>query len=242
MIALLRTRRWIAFTILVIAVVVTFGLLSQWQWHRAEERDAQRRDLLTHTGGPARDLTGVLAMAPADLPALEWSPLEVTGSYEPNQYAVRRRPLDGRNGFWVLSRMTTTFGAVWINRGWLPAEGDALAMPRLPDPPQGEVQVRGFYRQPEPTEPAQWKGLPPGMIPAIAPDHLAEPAALPGYLQLVSSQPEQQNLVILPLPDIDPSRNTSYAVQWVLFALVAVAGWFIMLRRETKSVRTERQQ
>ena len=56
--------------------------------------------------------------------------------------------------------------------------------------------------------------------------------AFPGYVQLSASSPEQQGLIALPLPSVDESRNTSHAVQWLIFAFVAVGGWFFFLRRE----------
>lgn len=234
MMTVLRTRRWIGFTLLVMGVVIAFGLLSQWQWHRAEERDRQSSALHSQAAGRALDLDGLRV---AGLP--EWQPVEVTGSYDATQFAVRRRPLDGRNGFWLLSRLTTDTGAVWVNRGWLPAIGDALELPRLPAPPQGEVKVRGYYRNAEISERSQWQGVPVGMVPAIAPSLMADSSVLPGYLQLSASEPPQSDLVLLPLPEIDSSRNISYAVQWVLFAVVAVTGWFIMLRREARAERKE---
>jgi cytochrome oxidase assembly protein ShyY1 len=238
-ISLLGTRRWLAFSALVIGVVIAFGVLSQWQWHRAQEREFQRRDLLAHTDGPTQSVDAMVNLPVEDLQTLQWQPLDITGIYESSQLAVRRRPLDGRNGFWVLSRMTTDSGGVWINRGWVPAAGDAMAVPKLPVPPAGEVTIRGYYRSPEVTDSRQWQGMPPGMIPAIAPTLLGAPSALPGYVQLASSDPPQQGLVVLPLPEIDPSRNISYAVQWILFALVAVGGWFFMLRRESRAERTQ---
>jgi cytochrome oxidase assembly protein ShyY1 len=36
------------------------------------------------------------------------------------------------------------------------------------------------------------------------------------------------------MPDVDENRNLSYAGQWLLFALVAVGGWFFFLRREAR--------
>ena len=42
---LLRTRRWIGFTAVVVLAIVAFGLLSAWQWSRAEERRAERSAL-----------------------------------------------------------------------------------------------------------------------------------------------------------------------------------------------------
>ena len=54
----------------------------------------------------------------------------------------------------------------------------------------------------------------------------------PGYVDLLSSTPEQSGLTPLPLPDIDEGPHLSYAVQWVFFAIVAVGGFILLIRRE----------
>jgi len=54
-------------------------------------------------------------------------------------------------------------------------------------------------------------------------------------VQLISSEPSTGDLVLVPLPEIDEGQNISYAVQWILFAMVAIVGWFIFLRREAKT-------
>ena len=41
--SLLKTRRWIAFTLLVVVAITAFGFLSRWQWHRAEEERSARQ-------------------------------------------------------------------------------------------------------------------------------------------------------------------------------------------------------
>ena len=53
---LLRTRRWLAFTGVVIATIVAFGLLSHWQWARADvrRRTAAEHRSATHAGRDVR--------------------------------------------------------------------------------------------------------------------------------------------------------------------------------------------
>ena len=51
MLALLRTRRWIGFTTLVIVLIAAFGFLSHWQWMRADEKRAQRLIVERSTAG-----------------------------------------------------------------------------------------------------------------------------------------------------------------------------------------------
>lgn len=208
MLALLKTRRWISFTILVIVVIIAFGLLSRWQWARAEERRVQRTEIANaQTPVPFDPATNA-----------EWQPVTLTGSYEDQQTLVRRRPLNGRNGFWVVSSMN----GVPIVRGWIPATGAPTDVVTPPAPPAGTVTVVGRFRDAE--EASDDGGLPEGQV-----MNLSTP-----YVQLTSSDPDQAGLQPLPLPEVDEGRNISYAVQWILFALVATIGWFFFLRREAR--------
>jgi len=47
--SLLRTPRWLGFTVLVIVAIVGFGLLSSWQWSRAEEERQARNAQIAQT-------------------------------------------------------------------------------------------------------------------------------------------------------------------------------------------------
>ncbi|MBI1350815.1 MAG: hypothetical protein GC156_06835 [Actinomycetales bacterium] len=233
MLALLRTRRWLGFTIVVLLAIIGFGLLSRWQWARAEQHREERIAL-----------AAALAEAPTSpdrLPSspAEWTPITVVGTYRADlQAAVRKRPLNAVNGFWVMTPLVTSDGmAYWINRGWLATTGDALSTPDLPAPPSGRVTVSGLVRAYEEADASRNDGLPAGQIAAPALPTLpsvAQPA--PYFVQLRSSDPEQDGLTVLPLPEVemDEGRNISYAVQWLLFALVAIGGWFFFLRREAR--------
>lgn len=232
MLALLRTRRWLSFTAVVIIAIIGFGLLSRWQWQRADQHRAERLTLA------AAITTAPAPLDPGSMPA-EWTSVTVSGVYLPDaQAAVRKRPLDATNGFWLMTAMRTEDGrAVWINRGWLPVGGDALDTPDFPIPPSGSVEVTGYARAFEPAASDANTGLPPGQIAAPAAALLPDVAgAADGYVQLSASDPEQSGLVTLPLPEVevDEGRNISYAVQWILFAIIAVGGWFFFLRREAR--------
>jgi len=228
--ALLRTRRWISFTALVVVVIVAFGLLSRWQWSRAEFKRQERIALET-----------AAIVNPSPLPShsrlrqsAEWSRYTVTGEFDgSHQVVVRKRPLNGTNGFWVLTPFTAQDGStVWVNRGWFQAAGAATQMPQIPAAPSGTQSIVGDWRVFESADRSDLEGLPVGMIPAVAPEVLPIEQSAPGYLQLVS--PAQKDLTALPAPEIDEGQNISYAVQWLLFAAVAMSGWFIFLRREAR--------
>jgi cytochrome oxidase assembly protein ShyY1 len=231
---LLRTRRWLGFTVVVVVTIVAFGLLSRWQWARADEH---RQERLALAASLTADPVPLAQAMRTPLAADEFRPVEVTGVYDAGSTVlVRRRPLDAQNGFWVMSPLTEADGtSVWVNRGWIAVGGDALATPTVPAPPRGTVTVDGYLRPDEEAAAGDNAGLPAGQIAAASAVLLpADVSAVPGFVQLSTSSPKQSGLVPWPLPDIDESRNVSYAMQWLLFAAVAMSGWYYFLRREAK--------
>jgi cytochrome oxidase assembly protein ShyY1 len=224
MLRLLRTRRWLSFTAVVIIVIIAFGLLSRWQWSRAEEKQVLNSSMVS-----ARDHDPV---APINA-ATEWTPVRITGSYDSaSEVVVRKRPQETINGFWVMTPLESADGTVWINRGWLRADGNATTYPDVPPAPEGEVTVTGLWRDWQ--QARTTSGLPQGMISDVDPVVLPVSTPLNGFVQLTESQPEQTGLAEIQLPEIDDVQNISYAVQWILFALVCIGGWFFFLRREAR--------
>lgn len=224
MLRLLATPRWIAFTALVIAAIAGFGALSSWQFDRAEEK---RLDAAMIRGGSAGE---PVAVSPSDSPAA-WTAVTLTGRYDDAQVAVRQRPQDGANGWWVLAPLRTADGTAWIARGWLRAEGPATTVPDLPAPPPGTVTVRGTWHPFEDVDPGRQDGLPEGMAAGVGPAALPGAGDFGGYVRATAAEP---GLVPIAPPDADDLRNTSYAWQWILFAAVAITGWFVFLRREAR--------
>lgn len=230
MLVLLKTRRWLGFTALVLVAIAAFGILSNWQWHRAEEKAAQRAALELAAAGSPIELT-TLADTTAD-----WQSVEAVGTYDPNtQVVVRQRPQEGRNGFWVLTQLDLADGRVaWVVRGWLPASSSATTSPEIPTAPTGSVSVMGTWHQFERVDDAARVGLPVQMVGAVDPEVLPAPGDFNGYLRVSSSTPPSPGLTVISRPQIDDSMNLSYAGQWLLFAGVALVGWFFFLRREAK--------
>jgi hypothetical protein len=228
MLSLLRTKRWLSFTAIVVIVIVAFGFLSRWQWSRAAEKRVLNSSM-------------VLAMAAEPVePALvagEWTPVRATGRYNnANEVVVRKRPQGTVNGFWVMTPLTTGEGTLWVNRGWLRAVGNAVTYPEVPAAPTGEVEVTGIWRSWQVARTTS--GLPAGMVSDADPAVFPVSTDFPGFVQLTQSLPAQSGLEEVLLPEIDDSSNVSYAVQWILFAFVCIAGWWIFLRREAREDST----
>ena len=228
MLALLHTKRWISFTVLVIAVIIAFGFLSWWQLSRAEAKREERVALEQ----ASFESPAALPIAKQLATAAEWTRFTTIGTFDnSSQVVVRKRPLNGTNGYWVMTLFTDRSGQnVWVNRGWFSASGAATTMPEIAAALPGEQSITGAWRWYEDAQKSDLQGLPIGMIPSPGIAVLPISADSPGYLQLTS--PSQPGLTMVPAPEIDEVQNISYAVQWLIFALVAIVGWFIFLRRE----------
>jgi cytochrome oxidase assembly protein ShyY1 len=235
----LREPRWLALGFLVLLVVPAFFLLSRWQLSRLDDRRYNNDLVTSHADQAPVPLDSV--MSPGAAPstvgdAQRWLPVTATGRYDPaREVLVRKRPLQGRNGFWVVTPLVTASGAVLaVNRGWVEAGGSASDTQAVPAPPAGEVTVTGRV-QPSEAAPVQPSDLPLGQVTDldVALVAGAGAAAYPGYVQLESSQPVQaEGLTPIPLPDLSDGPHLSYAIQWVLFAIVAVTGFVLLIRRE----------
>lgn len=231
MLTLLRTPRWQGFTAVVVVAIVAFGLLSRWQWDRAEQKQAeQRAQALGDTQPVSPSLTD---------PLEEFTPVTLTGTLVPDSLLfVRQRPLEGRNGFWVMQQLRTAQGTVWLLRGWTPSGIRAGQSPQLStesiDP--GTVTVTGVARplpSGEAIDAADRGGLPVDQITDITSGQLPPATTAQWYVQVRSTDPPGE-LITVPLPENDDLQNISYAIQWLLFAAVAMGGWFFFLRREAK--------
>lgn len=226
--ALLKSRRWIAFTLLVLVAITAFGLLSRWQWERAEEERSARM------AWDAQAASQPLTLAEVIRDPREWTPVRLEGRFDPaSTVLVRQRPLDGRNGFWVITVMDTSQGRIAVNRGWLPVTGAATGVVDVPVPPRGDVLVDARVRlvnqsaQPDPTD------LPEGQVASLVPSRLGADLDT-AYLEVVASEPAEPGVTRIPPPAIDETQNISYALQWIAFAAVAIVGWWYFLRREAR--------
>ena len=246
MVALLRTRRWMGFTMLVLLAIVGFGLLSHWQFTRAEDKRAERLALSTASAAAPLDLATATSSDLAALP--EWGAVTATGSYGPEQVVVRQRPQHGTNGYWVLAplHLDAPDGAgawtLWVSRGWIPAGQAATTTPDIPPTPVGAVTVRGGWHDFEAFDADRSEGLPAGMVANVAPQALPVESSFAGYVQVSESVPADDAVTSVPAPTIDEGRNLSYAGQWLIFAFVAIVGWYVFLRREAKDIAREQAE
>lgn len=224
---LLRPR-WIALAIIVALLVGGFVQLGRWQLHRLDDRRAHNAVITTNGSAAPAPVDAVLAPG-RPVAEREWTRVRARGEYDgTHQILVRYRSLEGEPGFNVLTPLVSAGGtAVLVNRGWVPRTA-SVAAPDPPPVPGGEVAVVGRVRPSEEAEPGS--GRPQaGQVRFIDVEQIAAGLPYPvvgGYLELVEPPGARSGALprALPPPELSEGPHLSYAVQWFLFAVIAVAG------------------
>jgi cytochrome oxidase assembly protein ShyY1 len=222
-----------------VAVAVVFAIacafLSNWQFARNEERAAELALVEANYDRAPVDLAEVLAPGASLAEQDEWTPVRLEGRYLADaQVLVRARPHGGTSSFEVLVPFALDDGRVLVvDRGWvLPGEGDAPEA--VPAPPEGPATVTVRLRPGEPL-PSSGRSAPEGQVPTIHLPLVADMVATGGaadigvvetgaYGLLVSEDPAPASApAAIDPPSEDPGPHLSYAVQWILFAVMGFA-------------------
>ncbi|HWS49911.1 MAG TPA: SURF1 family protein, partial [Microbacterium sp.] len=220
-----RMLRWGVYVLVAIGFAVACAFLANWQFERNESRAEQIRLVEANYDASPVPLADLIDGDDGLDPEDEWHPVLLRGEYLADQQVlVRNRPHGGTSAFEVLVPFRDADGRIFIvDRGWVPP-GDGDAPDAVPSPPEGEVEVVARLR-PSEQLPASGRGAPEGQVPTI---HLPAVEALVGeavitaaYGQLVSEDPSADGtLGGFTSPTDDPGPHLSYAVQWILFALM----------------------
>jgi cytochrome oxidase assembly protein ShyY1 len=239
-----RLTRWSVYTLIAIGFAVACAFLSHWQFERNESRSAQIALVEQNYDAPAVPLADVVGVDGDLDPGDEWRPVTLQGEYlADEQLLVRNRPHGGTSAFEVLVPFRDTDGRVLIvDRGWAaPGEGDVPDT--IPAPPDGDVTVTVRLRPGEQL-PASGRGAPEGQVPTI---HLPSIATLVGddvitgaYGRLIEESPAGSGgLGGFDSPTDDPGPHLSYAIQWILFALMGFIFIGYIIRTEIVKHREE---
>jgi cytochrome oxidase assembly protein ShyY1 len=236
-------RRW-ALTVLV-AVLVSIGCVAAgvWQWSRHADRSAAVAVVEANYGAPVAALADLVERdAPLTSDAV-WQRASATGRYVGEPVLLRNRPVSGRPALHVLQPFVIEGGALdgavlVVDRGWVPSEEEVGSLA----PPAGTLEVVVRLRQ---EEASSGRDAPAGQVQEIVladvrqaagtPEQWADGAALELYGGLVTEGgAPADGLGRLPAPQTSLGTNLSYAFQWWVFALGALAAPVILLRKERR--------
>ena len=240
-----RLLRWAGYVAVAMVFAIVCAFLSNWQFARNDGKETQIRLVEANYDATPVPLGDLLARG-AGLPEEEqWRPVELHGVYEPEQQLlVRNRPHGGTSAFEVLVPFRSDDGRVFIvNRGWV-AAGEGQTPDAVPAPPAGEVTVIVRLRPGEPLPPSG-RGAPVGQVPSINLPSIAERIGggevdTGAYGELVREEPAPATRPhAFDPPSEDPGPHLSYAIQWILFAVMGFVFIGYIIRTEIVKHREE---
>ncbi len=217
---LLATPRWLALTLLLVALSVLFAVASTWQYQRAIDQVNTER-----AAASVPQPIETLVPAGPDVPAESLGRVGVvSGSYVADAWVTGRLSPSGEPGVWLMSAVDDGSGLLTpVLRGWLPTRSE----PGEDRPRSGPVTVTGRVSSAENFYTEVAAGGPDELV-AITDERLAEvwqQPLRPGYLVLVEQEPGPTAgdpvavaSVFGSSTDVGfPWQNAGYAAQWVVF-------------------------
>ncbi|GAB4449316.1 MAG: SURF1 family protein [Anaerolineales bacterium] len=235
------SRKWLATTLLVFLGTAVCIRLGIWQLDRLDQRRAFNAQVTSMRALPPLDLN---ANPSAALTTMEWRAVTVTGEYDfANQIALRNQYHQNQYGYHLLTPLHFDGGTVLVDRGWIPADGNAAPADwRKYDEP-GAVTVQGQIRL--------GQGKPAFGGVADAPPADGSPLWLwnNADVEKIARQMPYPILKVYIQPNVDPADETppipyqpeveltegphfGYALQWFTFATILFAGYPFYLRKQ----------
>jgi len=241
--------RWTSYIAVAIVFAIACGFLSNWQFTRNAGRAEQLALVARNYDAepvPLEEIIGPGAALRADD---EWRPVALEGEYlVDEQLLVRNRPHGGTAAFEVLVPFRLEDGRVLlIDRGWVPPGEDQPLPDTIPAPPDGATTVVARLRPAEQL-PSSGRSAPEGQVPSINPELVAEtidPGAgadveLSAYAVMVSEDPAPATRpAAFAAPSEDPGPYLSYAIQWILFAIMGFVFIGYVIRTERRHRRED---
>lgn len=232
----LLSRRWVSYFVLMVIFAIACGFLSHWQFDRRDERVDENHKVAVNYDAEPVPIAEALPTRDAYSDAQEWLPVELTGEYLlEEQVLARARPKDGMPGFEILTPFRTNTGEIFIvNRGWIPTGAAQDDPDHIPAAPEGELTVTVRLKPGEPEIPG--RSAPAGQIATINLPTLNEwlggNVYTGAYGLLRSESVAAETGALTPKPQPTEGNHLSYAVQWIIFAVIALVGLVYGIREE----------
>jgi surfeit locus 1 family protein len=236
------SRKWWFTTLLVLIGTAVCARLGIWQLDRLDGRRAFNEQVITMRAMDTLDLN---AEGFDSVEEMEWRSVTVSGEYDfANQIALRNRYHRDEYGYHLLTPLLFDGGAVFVDRGWIPADGNSAPDDwRKYDEAGVVVTVTGQIRlgQGKPAFGGVADALPADGSPLwvwnnadierIAPQMLYP--ILDVYIQPdVDFDDEIPPIPFQPTIELTEGSHFGYALQWFTFATILFVGYPFYLRKQ----------
>jgi cytochrome oxidase assembly protein ShyY1 len=235
--------RWTGWFLAVSIFAIACVALASWQIDRRSEAVSKIQRVAANYDLPPIAFEEISELNEDSVVAFEWRNVELSGQYLVEKtLLVRNRAIAGQPGFVQLVPFQLSTGeVVVIERGWISADSDLNPSDAfLPSDSQKEVIARVRLSEEIPN-----RESPEGQLTSI---NLGEIEVLLDnslqtnfYLRLVSESPAEPSYPQpLSRPVLDEGNHLSYAVQWIIFAVMGFFALFWAIRQETEYRRMEK--
>ncbi len=238
--------RWSGYIAIAIAFAIACAYLSNWQFTRNESRAQQLALIAANYDAEPAALGELIGTDGSFDPGDQWRPVEITGEYlTSDTLLARNRAHGGTAAFEVLVPFRASTGELFvIDRGWVSPADSGSGPEAVPDPPSGTVTVIARLMPGEPLRNAT-QSAPAGQVPTINLPLVAETTGhddliTGAYGLMVSEDPAPATApTVLEPPSQDPGPYLSYAIQWILFAVMGFVFIWYMIRTELRHRRED---
>lgn len=174
--------------------------------------------------------------------AIAWRLIELKGIFDQQrEILIRNRYNNGQYGFGVVTLFISDAGRkYWIDRGWVEPGPDAKTPPKVSKIGTEEVTILGRARYGEIEKGVSGTvfALPnaDGTFTLQKWNNSEGIETESFYIDLISTSNKDFDPEFpAPLPELSDGPHLAYTVQWLLFALFVIFGWFLILREEFRS-------
>lgn len=220
-------------TLLVLLLMPIFIRLGFWQLERAEQKQGIQRDYERRARLPAFQLEPRVSAGEE----LEYRRIYVSGQFDnQHQILIDNKIHNGKVGYYVITplRMTESDQYVLVNRGWLPAGQFRHELPNI-DVTEKLVTLHGVLVRPrrdifmisaKNRENDRW----PLRMQWLDKEEVAKLSGLNLYPFAILMDADGASGYIREWGSVnlDPNKNTSYAMQWFSFAVVLLLIYLVV--------------
>ena len=236
------SRGWLFTTLLVLAGTAVCARLGIWQLDRLDQRRAFNTQVETMRAADMLDLNQEL---PSDIDSMEWRSVAVTGEYDfENQVVIRNQYNGNQYGYHIITPLLFDGGAVLVDRGWIPADGNSAPSDWRKYDEVGPQNVTGQIRigQAQPiiggvadpelssdqTRMDAWNNLNLERIAKQIPYPILTVYVQPNTEDAASAPP----IAFQPIVELTEGSHFGYALQWFTFATILFVGYPFYLRKQ----------
>ncbi len=221
----------------VLVVAVGFVALGLWQLDRHQERQAGNRSGQSRLEAPPVPFSTLVEEEPE---SIRYRRVFAEGEFRAkDEILVRSQVHLATAGFHVVTPLVGEWGAVLVNRGWVPLDSDQASSSTAP-PPEGMVTIEGWVEPSRarpplgPEDPATGRLRVLNRVDIARVQQQVEYPLAPVYLVMIGGEGGQLPAPVAPPSFDDAGPHLGYAVQWFGFALVGLIGYFFLVRKRTQ--------